>query len=225
MDVNEDGSVHQEVISDLTRHQRAVNSVRWSPNGLYLASADDDANIIIWQQKQENQGGGDEENEVWNVWKVLRGHKEDIYDLCWSIDGMKLLSGSVDNTAIIWNINKGKLEHIVSDHKGFVQGVAWDPKNECFATISSDRFCRFFDITGKHVKARLDRGVLQVKEDHFLHGKEVKYFYDDTFKSFYRRLQFTPDGSVLIVPSGHLEVDDCKKSMNCTMVFTMEKIR
>lgn len=51
----------------------------------------------------------------------MRGHKEDVYDICWSVDGSKLLSGSVDNTAILWDVNKGKMEHILSDHKGFVQ--------------------------------------------------------------------------------------------------------
>ena len=36
-----------------------------------------------------------------------RGHLEDIYDLAWSPDGNQLVSGSVDNSAIIWDINKG----------------------------------------------------------------------------------------------------------------------
>lgn len=51
----------------------------------------------------------------------MRGHKEDIYDLCWAPSGLKLLSGSIDNTAIIWDFNKGKLDTILTDHKGFVQ--------------------------------------------------------------------------------------------------------
>lgn len=53
--------------------------------------------------------------------QVLRGHKEDVYDLCWSPDSSKLLSGSVDNTAILWNFSNGRMEHILKDHKGFVQ--------------------------------------------------------------------------------------------------------
>lgn len=53
--------------------------------------------------------------------QILRGHKEDIYDLCWSVDSLKLFSGSIDNTAILWDLTKGKMDHILSDHKGFVQ--------------------------------------------------------------------------------------------------------
>lgn len=52
---------------------------------------------------------------------MLRGHKEDIYDLCWSPSNLKLFSGSIDNTAILWDISKGKMDHILTDHKGFVQ--------------------------------------------------------------------------------------------------------
>lgn len=38
---------------------------------------------------------------------VFRGHIEDVYDICWTRDGNFLVSGSVDNTAIMWDINKG----------------------------------------------------------------------------------------------------------------------
>ena len=39
-----------------------------------------------------------------------RGHIEDVYDLSWSQDSTHLISGSVDNTAIVWNISNGKRE-------------------------------------------------------------------------------------------------------------------
>ncbi|XP_050507028.1 chromatin assembly factor 1 subunit B [Diabrotica virgifera virgifera] len=223
--ISENGSVKQELVSDLTRHQRSVNIVRWSPSGQYLASADDDANIIVWQLKNDNiplLEGDTDDKEIWIVYKVLRGHKEDIYDLCWSVDNTKLLSGSVDNTAVLWDLTKGKMDHIMSDHKGFVQGVAWDPKNQILATISTDRICRIFDVTGKHVKSRIHKGKLPVPNDHFLYEKECKFFYDDTFKSFFRRLQFTPDGSLLIVPSGHFQDEECKKIINSSLIFTLD---
>ncbi|XP_050293683.1 chromatin assembly factor 1 subunit B [Anthonomus grandis grandis] len=224
--IAENGAVNQELISDLTRHQRAVNCVRWSPSGKYLASGDDDANIIIWHLKTDNiplLEGDTGDKEIWLVHKILRGHKEDVYDICWSIDESKILSGSVDNTAILWDTNKGKIDHILSDHKGFVQGVAWDPKNRLISTISTDRVCRIFDPLGKQVKARIQKGkITSVPDSHFLKDKDCKYFHDDTFKSFFRRLQFSPDGSLLIVPSGQLETDNCKNNINATLVFTMD---
>ena len=50
---------------------------------------------------------GKENKEQWTVYKMLRGHIEDIYDLCWSSCSSFLISGSVDNTAILWDVAKG----------------------------------------------------------------------------------------------------------------------
>ena len=49
--------------------------------------------------------------KIFNVMDIYvltcRGHIEDIYDLQWSPDGNNLISGSVDNSAIIWDVVKG----------------------------------------------------------------------------------------------------------------------
>ncbi|RZC33841.1 chromatin assembly factor 1 subunit B [Asbolus verrucosus] len=225
LNICDNGAVKIEALSDLTRHQKAVNSVRWAPAGQYLATADDDANIIIWQLKTDNiplLEGESNDKETWIVHKVMRGHKEDIYDLCWSPNNQKLLSGSIDNTAILWDFAKGKNEHILTDHKGFVQGVSWDPKSHYIATISTDRICRIYESSGRQIKARIQKGYLPVPKDHYLHNKDVKFFHDDTFKSFFRRLDFSPDGSLLAVPSGRVEIEDCKKILNATYIFAVD---
>lgn len=45
-----------------------------------------------------------------NIWFLLpsRGHLEDVYDICWTSDGNYMASASVDNTAIMWDVHKGK---------------------------------------------------------------------------------------------------------------------
>lgn len=48
-----------------------------------------------------------ENKEHWTVWKMLRGHLEDVYDLCWSPCSQFLFTGAVDNTAILWDVTKG----------------------------------------------------------------------------------------------------------------------
>ncbi|GJQ82920.1 putative chromatin assembly factor 1 subunit [Trypoxylus dichotomus] len=222
--IADNGAVTLDVVSDLTRHQRAVNVVRWSPSGQYLASGDDDANIIVWNLKTDNIPLLEDSNdkEVWVIAKIMRGHKEDIYDLCWSPSGLKIISGSIDNTAIIWDFTKGKTEHILTDHKGFVQGVSWDPKGELIATLSSDRTCRVFEGNGKQLRARISKGTLPVPESHSLFEKEVKYFHDDTFKSYFRRITFTPDGNLIVAPAGCVETEDAKKALCGTYLFTLD---
>lgn len=39
---------------------------------------------------------------------LFRFHRKDVLDLQWSNDGAYLISGSVDNSCIIWDANKGK---------------------------------------------------------------------------------------------------------------------
>jgi len=136
--VGENGAGSVEFLSDLARHQRSVNAVRFSPNGEILASGDDgivhlfkeaqdifwinveylkfiEAIIMLWMLKPKsdipdlfaNKDTEAENQENWTVLKILRGHMEDVYDICWSPDCSQILSGSVDNTAIIWDVSKG----------------------------------------------------------------------------------------------------------------------
>ena len=80
--------------------------------------------IIIWKKRKDTDapeldGPGDKETsnkESWTVVKILRGHLEDVYDLCWSPDSSSLISGSVDNTAIMWDVQKGKNEVVINFH-------------------------------------------------------------------------------------------------------------
>lgn len=51
-----DGLPQLELASDLTRHTKPVNVVRWSPSGEYLASGGDDSAILIWKLKAECDG-------------------------------------------------------------------------------------------------------------------------------------------------------------------------
>jgi len=145
-------------MSELSRHTGAVNCVRFSPDGRWLASAGDDHTILVWGL--DTAAGGksvgnmmQSDNEAENVehWRVnatLRGHREDIFDLAWSPNSKRLLSGSVDNTAIVWDVadlSKVKQIQHIKDHKHFVQGVAWHPGNSCIITQSSDRSLKVYE--------------------------------------------------------------------------------
>lgn len=51
----------------------------------------------------------------------------------------QLVTCSVDGTAIIFDVNKGTKQKILADHKGWVNGVAWDPLDKFITSIASDR--------------------------------------------------------------------------------------
>lgn len=93
-----------------------------------------EAVIILWTLKPKsdipdifaNKDPSDVENkENWVVLKILRGHMEDVYDICWSPDSSQILSGSVDNTAILWDVAKGMYSFSYSTVKGVTIKVLW----------------------------------------------------------------------------------------------------
>lgn len=233
----QDEQVQLELAADLARHSRAVNVVRWSPSGEILASGDDEAFIILWQKKNTgvSTGGGlfedtDNENiETWLIYRTLRGHLQDVYDLAWSPNSQELLSGSVDNTAIVWDVKKSNrgtnsARVILNDHKGFVQGVAWDPKNKYLATLSTDRYFRLFHARTHKLCRRLSKARYPMDKQSPHYEKTFRLFHDDTLQTFYRRMCFSPDGELIIVPSGVMEDlsgdSENAKPRNTTYIFT-----
>ena len=80
--------------------------------------------------------------ENWKVAQTLRGHREDVQDLSWAADSTALVTGSVDQTAIVFDIQRGLGATSLMGHGSHVQGVSWDPLGEYFVTQSADRTCR-----------------------------------------------------------------------------------
>lgn len=227
---NEDQQTKIEFLANLNRHTKAVNVVRFSPKEEILASGGDDAIIMLWRLNSSpdhstNATLMEEEDlqskETWTSHKALRGHLEDVYDLCWSPDGNSLISGSVDNSAIIWDIAKGHKLMILKDHKHYVQGVNWDPLGQYVTTNSSDRSCRLYSSSSYrccyNISKLLLNGTRKTLEN-FESLKQGKMFHDETMPSFFRRPSYSPDGSLLIIPAGRLDVGD--QVVNTTYVFT-----
>eukprot|EP01135_Chromosphaera_perkinsii_P004173 Nk52_evm80s270 gene=Nk52_evmTU80s270 len=233
-------------LSNLSLHAKAVNVVRFSPNGAFLASGSDDGKVVIWKLSEQpaKESSGNlmddqaENKENWTVFGVLRSHLEDVYDLSWSACSRYLVSGSVDNTVIVWDIMNKCLLQKITDHTHYVQGVALDPLGKVLASQSSDRTCRIFALNEKKKEfspltcvKRTERETISVDESESGSRVKHKLYLDETLQTFFRRLKFTPDGSLLISPSGFMKTpeketnpSDTKKKMkstiNCTFVFS-----
>ncbi|GAA5957764.1 hypothetical protein JCM3765_003758 [Sporobolomyces pararoseus] len=151
---NENPDPKVEYLATLSQHTGVVNCVRFCPKGETLASAGDDGNILLWVPGEGSKkiGETDEdrayERESWRVKSMIRSMTgKEIYDLAWSPSGAQILAGSVDHTATIYDVATGQALHRIAEHTNYVQGVAWDPKNEFIATQSSDRSMHVYSIS------------------------------------------------------------------------------
>ncbi|XP_062196758.1 chromatin assembly factor 1 subunit FAS2 homolog [Phragmites australis] len=189
-----------------TAHSSAVNVLRFSPSGEYLASGADGGGIILWKLNSTEDG------ESWKMHKTLLFHHKDVLDLQWSHDSTFFVSASVDNTCIIWDANKGAMQQKLEGHLHYVQGVAWDPLGEYIASLSSDRTCKIYanKPQGKSKNPEKMNFVCQhtlVKIEYQNHDEskppvKAHLFHDETLPSFFRRLAWSPDGSFLVLPAG-----------------------
>uniref|UniRef100_A0A182VUX0 Protein HIRA n=1 Tax=Anopheles minimus TaxID=112268 RepID=A0A182VUX0_9DIPT len=142
------------ILCQMDNHLACVNCVRWSGNGLMLASGGDDKLVMIWKKTISGSGGigafggGGKSVEHWRCISTLRGHAGDVLDLAWSPQDRWIASCSVDNTIIIWDAQQfPKIIHVLKGHTGLVKGVTWDPVGKFIASQSDDRSLKVWKTT------------------------------------------------------------------------------
>ncbi|EEB07117.1 CAF assembly factor complex subunit B [Schizosaccharomyces japonicus yFS275] len=186
--------------------------------------------------------------EFWRVNVVCRSPCAETYDLSWSPDGNYIVTGSMDNILRIYNANTGQLLKEYHDHLHYIQGVCWDPFNEYLVSQSSDRsICVYkiakttlntssIDLTHKTKLSRLEypsslQGPeqeedascnIQPKDSPTESKKSTSLFHGETLVTFFRRPAFSPDGSLLITPTGVYKDPNQNKTdtSNSVHVFT-----
>merc|ERR1712098_863675 len=93
--------------------------------------------------------------ENWVVYKMIRSHLDDVYDLSWS----------VDNAAIITNVHKNNKVGHFSDSRGYIQGVSWNKKHNLVSTLSSDRSCRTYNSSTKKLISKNYKAHLNLNDE------------------------------------------------------------
>jgi len=230
---------NSKFLSNINRHEKAVNIVRFSNTGIYLATAGDDAVMYIWTLSDTNEVvpifcEENDNKETWINHKHFRGHLEDVIDLGWSSDDSLIITGSVDQTAILWDVEKGQKLKIFHEAKHFVNGVALDPLSHYGVTMSSDRAMRIYNLRKKRIVATVTRMkclntssstcISTNNKENKSDEKLKRMFHDETVVR--RRLKFTCDGKILVVPAGcvhHSNEVDKKSPKTANAVFLFSR--
>ncbi|MBL8878319.1 MAG: PKD domain-containing protein [Phycisphaerales bacterium] len=135
------------VIREINAHAQQVNSVAFSSNGTQFATGSDDASAIVF-----NVSDG-------SVARTLTGHAFGVTSVAFSpTDPTVLLTGSIDQTAKLWDTTSGATlvtfapvtqnGTVVSGHSNSVTGVAFAPDGASILTGSDDQTLKLWDISG-----------------------------------------------------------------------------
>ncbi|KAI2633160.1 Hira-domain-containing protein [Hypomontagnella submonticulosa] len=181
----------------MSHHLGTIHSVRFSPNGRYLASGADDKIICIYQLESGPPAiapfGTNEPPPVEN-WKTSRrliGHDNDVQDLAWSYDGSILVSVGLDSKVVIWSGHTFEKLKVLGNHQSHVKGITFDPANKFFATASDDRTIKIFRFTPPAPNATQHDMVNNFQLETTINAP----FKSSPLTTYFRRCSWSPDGN------------------------------
>ncbi|KAL7622148.1 HIR complex subunit [Parahypoxylon ruwenzoriense] len=181
----------------MSHHLGTIHSVRFSPNGRYLASGADDKIICIYQLESGPPAiapfGTNEPPPVenWKTSKRLIGHDNDVQDLAWSYDGSILVSVGLDSKVVIWSGHTFEKLKVLGNHQSHVKGITFDPANKFFATASDDRTIKIFRFTPPAPNATQHDMVNNFQLETTINSP----FKSSPLTTYFRRCSWSPDGN------------------------------
>ncbi|XP_015230076.1 PREDICTED: protein HIRA [Cyprinodon variegatus] len=178
-----------KMLCQMDNHLACVNCVRWSNNGLYLASGGDDKLVMVWKRAAligpSTVFGSSSKLanvEQWRCVTILRNHTGDVMDVAWSPHDVWLASCSVDNTIVIWNARKfPEMVTCLRGHTGLVKGLTWDPVGKYIASQADDHSLKVWRTVDWQMEANI-----------------TKPFSECGGTTHVLRLSWSPDGQYLV---------------------------
>jgi COMPASS component SWD3 len=128
----------------LRGHKKGVSSVKFSPDGRWIASCSADCTVKIW------------DSTTGALEHTLDGHLAGISTIAWSPDSNLLASGSDDKSIRLWHVSTG-LPHPTPfiGHHNYVYSLAFSPKGNMLVSGSYDEAVFVWDVRAARVMRSL----------------------------------------------------------------------
>ncbi|CAB4061371.1 TBL1 [Lepeophtheirus salmonis] len=146
------------ILDSFYGHTNEVHSIKWDPQGKFLASGSNDTTLKVWCM--------DKESHVHD----LKAHSKAIYTIKWSCTGpgtnnpnadLVLVSASYDSTVRLWDVERGSCLHTLTRHQETVSSVAFSPDGKFLASGSYDKFVYIWStVNGKLVRCYKGTGAI-----------------------------------------------------------------
>ncbi|PLB40044.1 putative histone transcription regulator Hir1 [Aspergillus candidus] len=193
----DDSAGKPKQLASMSNHSGTIHTVRFSPNGKYLASGADDKIVCIYSldanpPSHASTFGTNEAPPVEN-WRTIRrliGHDNDVQDLGWSYDSSILVSVGLDSKVVVWSGHTFEKLKTLSVHQSHVKGITFDPANKYFATASDDRTVRIFRFTSPAPNSTAHDQMNNFVLEHTITAP----FQNSPLTAYFRRCSWSPDG-------------------------------
>ncbi|KAF2666059.1 WD repeat protein [Microthyrium microscopicum] len=126
------GATPTKPVARMLGHQKPINHVTFSPDGMYIASSGFDNHVKLWNARDGK------------FMLTLRGHVAPVYQSVFSPDSRLLVSGSKDTTLKCWDVASGKLHTDLPGHQDEVYAVDWSPDGEKVGSGGKDKAVRLW---------------------------------------------------------------------------------
>jgi hypothetical protein len=165
-----------ECLYTIESHENTVTCVKFSPCGLYFATASQDHTVEIFNLNGQPQyrlmgyhqnginslawspcsnylalGCDDGLVSIWNVKQQLpllslKRHVHHVITVNWSSHGSMIVSGSVDGSICLFDVETGSLLTQWEAHSDVIRSVSFTSDNTMIVSSSNDGTLRYWDI-------------------------------------------------------------------------------
>ena len=142
---------------------------------------------------------------VERIHATLVGHSDTVNAVAISHDGRRILSGSSDGTARVWDVRNSSVDRVLDESRKAIRAVAFGPDDARAATGGDDGIIRIWDVETGECLHRFDAKAGRIREVEFtLDGQHLIARHSEEQTMWKMNGDGTPERVSAVVPGASL---------------------